>query len=199
MKRRKREAPPSPEVRAAKNLLRTYFISLFSCLLCCLMFLGTTLAWFNTDVSSTSNIIQAADLSLSLMHDGVDIVLAPDYSVFADTNFSPNAPSQTEILTISNTGDVDFDYVLRLHVVDKTGENLASAFALECVTSYMEGGEDSRAALRLTDGMAISAEQLESGESAKIKITLTLKKTTLALEGEKFNIMLSLVAQQSKP
>jgi len=67
-KRGKYEAVSSAAPKKNHSLLRAYVMSICSLLLTCAMFMGTTAAWFTTEVTNEGNRIQVGILSVDLFH-----------------------------------------------------------------------------------------------------------------------------------
>lgn len=99
-------------------LLQTYFVSLLSLVLCVTMFLGTTFAWFSSDVTSQDNQIFVGTLSVKLSH--WDKTNAKWAEVNAEHKI-PNPdirwePGYTTVewLKLENTGDLSLNYRLKM-------------------------------------------------------------------------------------
>ena len=101
------------------SLLGTYFSSLFSVLLCVVMLLGTTFAWFYTDSTSVGNEIHSGILKVDMLHviEGenkkISLTEQEGHQVFSpDHLWTPDSNSQTQTVEIHNTGNVALDYKL---------------------------------------------------------------------------------------
>lgn len=98
------------------SLLGTYFISLFSVLLCFVMLLGTTFAWFYTDNTSLGNEIHSGILRVDMIHvtggDKISLTEHPAHSVFSNDLWTPYRNTQAETVKIVNMGNVTLDYKL---------------------------------------------------------------------------------------
>ena len=108
-------------------LLQTYFTSLISLALCVTMFLGTSYAWFTSEVNNNGNEIYIGTLKVGLykLKDGAPVSL-----VSSDTNeeklFSRDIrwePGYTalETIQVANEGDLAFKYTLNF--TDGTAKN----------------------------------------------------------------------------
>lgn len=129
----------STNVAKAKSLLlRTYFTSLLCLVLCVAMFLGTSYAWFTSEVNNASNEIYVGLLKVGLFKETAD---GPADLTTGDTKlFNSNIcwePGYTTIETIQvvNKGNLAFKYVLTF--ADGTLET-ANASVLEDVADCFE-------------------------------------------------------------
>ena len=169
------------------NLLRTYFISLLSCFLCCVMFLGTTYAWFSGGVSSVSNRIQAGSLKIQLLHGEWDVAANPNRMVFSTESMAPNE-TVTEVLTVRNSGSLKLKYTLNLAVVDNNP--LAQNF-----TVTVTKGADSTSGTMI-NGLLLSEGVLEPGQYEDFSVKLELMETDQRIQGQELQVVLCLAAQQ---
>ena len=99
-------------------LLQTYFVSLLSLVLCVTMFLGTTFAWFSSDVTSQDNQIFVGTLSVKLSHwDKANAkwaeVNAEHKILNPDIRWEPGYTT-VEWLKLENTGDLSLNYRLKM-------------------------------------------------------------------------------------
>lgn len=191
MKRREEKTVSAAEQSADVSLLRTYFISLFSCLVCCIMFLGTTYAWFSGNVTSASNQIRTGMFQVQLIHEGVDVVENPSHAVFSTQALAPNNNVVTEELTLRNVGDLQLDYEMNLDIVKDDGK-IAQYFTVK--TKIGEGAWSDAAALK--DGFRIAAGELAKKQEEKFSIQLTLNTDAANIQGKELVVVLSLQAQQ---
>lgn len=121
------------------GLLSTYFASLFSVMLCFVMLLGTTFAWFYTNNTSLGNEIHSGILEVDMLHNDISLAEQPGHSVFSSGNlWTPDRNTQTETVEVFNTGNVMLDYKLDfVPVPDKENtESVANLF-----TVYVDGKE----------------------------------------------------------
>lgn len=126
-KTRNQAEPPKKAKKPEKNpLLATYFSSLLSLVLCTAMFLGTTMAWFTSEVTNTGNEIYIGTLDVELEKRDKNSSEEKWLSLSAATTvgevtqstnklFDGNIrwePGYTSLETvkISNTGDLAFNY-----------------------------------------------------------------------------------------
>lgn len=123
-----------PKVKNA--LLQTYLTSLLSMILCVAMFLGTSYAWFTSEVSNVNNEIYIGILdaelekqvgsewaSLSLVENGVNKYRLFDGSIRWEPGYT-----SLETVKVTNKGDLAFNYTLSF--TDGTGSDKAGT-ALE--------------------------------------------------------------------
>lgn len=98
------------------SLLGTYFTSLFSVLLCFVMLLGTTFAWFHTGNTSAGNEINSGRLKVDMRHvtsDGkISLAEQPTHAVFSSNEKWTPGRTQIETVEVLNTGNVDLVYRL---------------------------------------------------------------------------------------
>ena len=98
--------------------------SMIMILTCCLLFAGTTFAWFSDSVSSNNNVITAGNLDVVLEYSTDGTVWN---AVDADTKlFDEEAlwePGHTEavLLRVSNAGTLALKYSLKLNIVSEIG------------------------------------------------------------------------------
>ena len=124
-----------------KLLLRTYLMSLLSLMLCVTMLLGTTFAWFTSEVKTSGNEIYVGKLAVDLTaevknDDGTTRTVSLKDSqtpLFGSTEFKwePGA-TQIETVNVVNYGDLAFDYALYISTV------AADAGALDEVGKYID-------------------------------------------------------------
>lgn len=195
MKRREDKTVPAAEKNADGSLLRTYFVSLFSCLVCCIMFLGTSYAWFTGNVTSASNQIRTGMFQVQLIHEGVDIVEDPSHTVFSSKELAPGSNVIEEKLTLNNRGDIRFRYQMNLDIVDNP-DNIAQYFTLETSAD----GKNWSDGVALTDGVEVCREALDAKAQAVIYIRLVLDTKNLsanAIQGKELVVALCLQVQQT--
>ena len=108
----------------SRKTRRALFSSMIALILCCVMLVGTTFAWFTDSVSSVKNVITAGNLDVELYyHDGTGY---ENNQVTADTNlFSDELwePGHVEVvkLKIANLGTLALKYQFKVNVVSETG------------------------------------------------------------------------------
>ena len=112
-----------------KNTRKLLVSSMIMILSCCLLFAGTTFAWFSDSVTSGNNIITAGNLDVEL-----------EYS-FTGENDWESVDEKTSILTkedkwepgftkvvyfrIKNAGSLDFKYSFNMNIDETPGTNVA--------------------------------------------------------------------------
>ena len=88
-------------------------------LVCCLLFVGTTYAWFSDSVSSNNNIITAGTLDVELEYSTDGTVWAPvseNTSILsADDRWEPGF-TKVVYFKISNKGTLDFKYTFNMNL-----------------------------------------------------------------------------------
>ena len=134
--------------RSYKNAL---FLSILSILLCAVMLVGTTLAWFSTTATSTGNRIRSGDLKIDLLMDktqnGVyESIAEGSGDVFSLAEGNGNGidwdPGKTELvfLRVENKGSfaVNYDIVLTAENIFDTGKSgTASEHKISDVLEYV--------------------------------------------------------------
>lgn len=117
-------AAPAKQPKVKNLLLQTYFTSLLCLVLCVTMFMGTSYAWFTSEVSNTTNEIYVGTLSVGLYKG--DTNLANSDTKLFDKNIRWE-PGYTALETIKvvNEGDLAFKYVLNFTDTADSG-NLSS-------------------------------------------------------------------------
>ena len=100
-----------------KLLMRTYLTSLLCLVLCVTMLLGTTYAWFTSEVTTAGNEIYVGTLKVD-MTDAAGNSLANAGGLFGSgaVKWEPGA-TQIETVKVVNKGDLAFDYSLYLSTV----------------------------------------------------------------------------------
>lgn len=182
------EEKKEPNAEKGVDLLRTYFVSLLSCFLCCVMFLGTTYAWFSGGVSSVSNRIQAGSLKIQLIHENADVAANPNHQVFSAEVLSPERPTVTEELTVRNNGSMKLKYTLNLAVVDNNP--LAENFTVTVKKGDVTTTE------QLTNGLLLSEGTLDYEEYETFSVMLGLRTADQSVQGQQLKVVLCLAAQQ---
>ena len=129
----------------AKNaLLQTYFTSLLSLVLCAAMFLGTSYAWFTSEVNNEGNEIYIGVLDVGLYRQGETDRL--DLSDSANKLFDRNIrwePGYTsyETVHVVNKGDLAFKYVLSFtdgKLNDQAAQTEQDFSALQAVAKWFD-------------------------------------------------------------
>lgn len=185
------------------SLLSTYFVSLFSVLLCFVMLFGTTFAWFYTGNSSVGNEIHSGILKVDMIHDGVSLARQPEHAVFSsNVLWSPDRTAQEEQITVCNTGDVWLDYKLDfVPVPNKEAAVTAAALFTVYVNGRQIGTLDEflgDAADASDDILLATGQDLAPGESADIRIELQLNTALVHnVMGHSVPVYLKLEAYQS--
>lgn len=126
VKKGKRERCESAAVQTGRKLKRTllctYFMTLASLVLCCAMFLGTTLAWFSSEVTNAGNVIQVGTLKVEAYHVTTDatgqivetLVENGDQNPIFEKMAWASGATQIHTLKVVNKGDLNFNYQLSL-------------------------------------------------------------------------------------
>lgn len=148
-----------------KNVMKSDLVrSAASLVLCGALFTGGTLAFFTKTVTSEGNTVKTSLLDLTLNYGSTD-------AVFKETDvFSPFNPVSKHI-TIENTGELDFDYVVNLEKQTEGDINLQKVIEVY-VGDTNVGNLDEI----LTYSKTIATGDLTAGEDPKT-LTITLKMT----------------------
>lgn len=132
-----------PEIKS--TLLRTYFTSLLCMVLCVAMFLGTSYAWFTSEVTSSSNEIYIGTLDVGLFKDSTTgaLDLADSNNKLFDGNIRWE-PGHTvlETIRVVNEGDLAFNYALTFTdgKINDTVDNTLLVKAAEHFVVYVHAG-----------------------------------------------------------
>lgn len=184
------------------GLLSTYFASLLSVMLCFVMLLGTTFAWFYTDNTSLGNEIHSGILKVDMLHNDISLAEQPGHSVFSSGNlWTPEQNTQEEVVEIHNTGNVVLDYKLDFVPVPN---KLSSAKAAELFTVYVNGEKVGSLDQFLTDlddktddFLLGSGQGLDPGAVRSIKIELQMNEVRAhGFMGQRVPVYLKLEAYQ---
>lgn len=147
LKRAAEAVKKPPEVKNV--LLQTYFTSLLCLVLCVSMFLGTSYAWFTSEVDNNANEIYIGTLdvelekrsgekwdSLSAVQDGKSTASLFDGSIFWEPGYTT-----LETIRVVNEGNLAFKYVLSFtEGTVEPDEAIApeQAVGLEAVAAYFD-------------------------------------------------------------
>ena len=108
-----------------RKLLVSSFIMIISC---CLLFAGTTFAWFSDSVSSNNNIITAGNLDVELEYSTDGLKWTPvnsETSIFKEETLWEPGHTEAVLLKVSNAGTLALKYGLTLEVTeDKPSTNV---------------------------------------------------------------------------
>lgn len=106
-----------------KNTRKLLVSSMIMILSCCLLFAGTTFAWFSDSVTSDNNIITAGNLDVELDYlttglDG-DWQTVQDASIFTNDTIWEPGHTEAVVLRVKNAGSLAFKYSLKLKVTEE--------------------------------------------------------------------------------
>lgn len=145
-KRTEQAAAKQPKVKSA--LLQTYLTSLLCMVLCVAMFLGTSYAWFTSEVNNEANEIYVGTLNVGFFKQDKDnankwLDLAERNAEGKNSNnlFDSSIrwePGYTSLETVKiiNTGDLAFKYTLGF--TDGTVEKTGTTLTLDDVAKYFD-------------------------------------------------------------
>lgn len=165
MHKGKYEELPNEKKKQKENpLLQTYLTSLLSLVLCVTMFLGTSYAWFTSEVNNTGNEIYIGILdvelekqvgeewkSLSELTDGTNTTKLFDSNIRWEPGYTT-----LETVRVVNKGDLAFNYNLTFtdgKIADSTDTELLTKVAENFVVYVHEGeyGEEETAPASFAD------------------------------------------------
>lgn len=188
------------------SLLGTYFVSLFSVMLCVVMLFGTTFAWFYTDNTSVGNEIHSGILKVDLLHVTAagKISLKDDsrHVVFAEDDlWTLDKSTRTAKLEVLNTGNVTLNYKLDFVPVVNRAATVAVG---DLFTVYVNENFVGTLEQLLSDGTGsedklclITGQGLELGEADTIDIKIVMDVSRAQnFMGQKVPLYLKLEATQ---
>ena len=132
--KQRQEAAEQNRSEAKSVLLHTYFTSLMSLILCVSMFMGTSYAWFTSEVTNDGNEINVGILDVGLYKKTADGIVAltadADSAKLLDSSIRWE-PGYTTIETIQivNEGDLAFKYELSFTDGTITGDGTLAEVA----------------------------------------------------------------------
>lgn len=109
---RRKDASSAKQPKMNSILLQTYFTSLFSLVLCVSLFLGTSYAWFTSEVTSTQNEIYVGTMKVGLAGKNGRDLAGTDNKLFDQNVRWEPGYTTLDSLNITNQGDLAFKYVL---------------------------------------------------------------------------------------
>lgn len=120
-----------------KTRKKALLSSVISLLLCCVMLMGTTFAWFTDSVSSTSNKIQSGNLDIDLLVEGKSIDNGEfEGAIFPATDLWEPGYTKVANIEIVNKGTLAFEYMLQLVKVENQ-ETTSSYDLASVIDVYM--------------------------------------------------------------
>lgn len=139
--------------------------SVVSLVLCCVMLLGTTFAWFSTSVSSSVNAIQSGSLKIDLVDkDGKSLVgetiAIASKTGFTTTFWEPGCEATFQDVYVKNESNIDVKYEIKVVGLDGDAK-LLDAITFEDNTADFAAGA-TLAAGETSDAIKISAKMDEN-------------------------------------
>lgn len=104
-------AAPAKQPKVKNLLLQTYFTSLLCLVLCVTMFLGTSYAWFTSEVTNTNNEIYVGTLKVGLYKGDTNLANSDTKLFDKNIRWEPGYTAR-ETIKIVNEGDLEFKYVM---------------------------------------------------------------------------------------
>lgn len=182
--KRPEAAAQKPAVNSA--LRQTYLLSLLSTVLCVAMLLGTTFAWFSSDVTNSANeiYIGTLDVGLSKLENGNWVSLADDESneKLFDGNIKWEPGYTTlETVKVTNKGDLSFHYGLSFIAGDGQNAETLNTVAENFVVYVHKGdyAQDETAPVSF-DQIKANAEQDDVSKRTWQPVRIGTKVATLA-------------------
>lgn len=157
--------------------------SVVSLVLCCVMLLGTTFAWFSTSVSSSVNAIQSGSLKIDLVDkDGKSLVgktieIDEDsMEGFTTTFWEPGCEATFQDVFVKNESNIDVKYEIKVVGLDGDSKLLD---AIEFTNNIEEFYEEGKTYATLAAGEESEAIEI----SAKMKETAGNQYQNLTADG----------------
>ena len=196
-----------------KLLLKSYAMSLLSLMLCVTMLVGTTYAWFTSDVTTGSNEIQVGTLKVDMVKKNADNTVEP---IGGKTNLFGSGtakwePGATwfETIQILNHGDLAFDYALYISTVIENPQNVElvgkyidvyvttnnadGATLQDILTKWVRLGtlaDVVKNNVMLTSGSCTDAGSAEGKVIDEVKIALHMPTTVTGVDANGNNIIM---------
>lgn len=155
--------------------------SVVSLVLCCVMLLGTTFAWFSTSVSSSVNAIQSGSLKIDLVNgEGKslvgDTIAIASKEGFTTTFWEPGCEATFEDVFVKNESNIDVKYEIKVVGLDGDSKLLD---AIEFTNNIEEFYEEGKTYATLAAGEKSEAIEI----SAKMKETAGNQYQNLTADG----------------
>ena len=146
----------------SKSTKKALLMSAVSLLLCFVMLLGTTFAWFTDSVTSANNIIKSGNLDIELEYwkDGKWVDVASKADILTNELWEPGV-TEVAYLRVANAGSLALKYQLGINIVSETaGVNVAGeTFKL---SNYIKFGVKEITATENTEAPATYATREEA-------------------------------------
>ena len=108
-----------------KATRRALFTSIMALVMCLVMLVGTTFAWFTDSVTSGVNTIQSGNLDVELEYKNTTTndftKVTPDTNVFKTGTLWEPGHVEYAVLKVSNVGSLALKYALGINVANETG------------------------------------------------------------------------------
>ena len=181
--------------RATKRALLT---SVMALVMCVVMLVGTTFAWFTDTASTGVNKIQAGNLDVELEYKNADTSsfteATKDTKVFKDGALWEPGHVEYVVLKISNIGNLALKYKLGINIADETGSTnvFDKAFKLsEYIRFAVLDGDKSGETRDNLVAAATDSKLINAGYASDD--TTLYPKATLAVEGQPSEKIVTLV------
>lgn len=141
--------------------------SVVSLVLCCVMLLGTTFAWFSTSVSSSVNAIQSGSLKIDLVDENGKSLVGETIKIdedsmegFTTTFWEPGCKATFQDVFVKNESNIDVKYEIKVVGLDGDAK-LLDAITFEDNTADFAAGA-TLAAGETSEAIEISAKMDEN-------------------------------------
>lgn len=213
VKRGKRElrgiTPSQTTKKLKRTLLSAYFTTLASLVVCCAMFLGTTMAWFSSDVTNTGNVIQVGSLTAGVFRveqtEQLDLTDSANRAFVFAKPWQPKGAA-VETFKVVNAGSLPFVYEVDLLVAPNSATKPAAdgtrvpltaeetAVLLSCFEVYIINGEasfdDLKAFVEGQPGAAVWTPITVTVSGPSVKATLLELTTEPSAGSENADVIL---------
>lgn len=139
--------------------------SVVSLVLCCVMLLGTTFAWFSTSVSSSVNAIQSGSLKIDLVNGEGKSLVGDTIAIASKTGFTttfwePGCEATFQDVFIKNESNIDVKYEIKVVGLDGDAKLLEAIEFTDNTADFAAGA--TLAAGETSDAITISAKMDEN-------------------------------------
>ena len=156
-----------------KSTKKSLFLSVMSMLLCVVLLLGTTFAWFTDSVTSGTNRITAGSLDVELYHtDNAvdDEKVTESTKLFDDVTLWEPGAAAFETLTIKNVGTLAVNYQLNVLVGNETkvnGHGLSEVLKIGSFAGTVEDANRDDVLASITNWTALASFTVSGSLDAK--------------------------------
>lgn len=139
--------------------------SVVSLVLCCVMLLGTTFAWFSTSVSSSVNAIQSGSLKIDLVNGEGKSLVGDTIAIASKTGFTttfwePGCEATFEDVFVKNESNINVKYEIKVVGLDGDAKLLDAIEFTDNTADFAAGA--TLAAGETSAAIKISAKMIET-------------------------------------